>query len=311
VPDDVEPSPAVDQNVVQLDVGNDRGDDERQYAGPCHVVGAVGCPEGDSGAPPPLVWGHLQDPWGCRQDLAVQGLHVPTGGELPAPAVHYVQLLVVVVVVTGVGASSEDVLEDLLGGLILEVLLSRDHVIVVDPLLARSATGWGAILGRLLAPLADALRELDDLTALRGAVATVGVHMACVVVASLWSWALVALVPAPSHSCDDRSSSLRPLVAAVLLLLFAVFGDGTRATRLGDCGLWCRVPCTALGGSGTLVGQSKERGDSFHVMRGQLLQHLFITHPLAESGDDGSIRDTGYSPSYLGEAGDEGLESFR
>jgi hypothetical protein len=36
---------------------------------------------------------------------------------------------------------------------------------------------------------------------------------------------------------------------------------------------------TALGSPGTLVGQSEERGDSFHVMRGQLLQHLFITHP--------------------------------
>jgi hypothetical protein len=45
-------------------------------------------------------------------------------------------------------------------------------------------------------------------------------------------------------------------------------------------------------------------------MRGQLLQHLFIMHPLAESGDDGSIRDTGYSSSYPGEAGDEGPESF-
>jgi hypothetical protein len=45
-------------------------------------------------------------------------------------------------------------------------------------------------------------------------------------------------------------------------------------------------------------------------MCGQLLQHLFITYPFAESSDDGSIGDTGYSPSYLGEAGDEGLESF-
>jgi hypothetical protein len=45
-------------------------------------------------------------------------------------------------------------------------------------------------------------------------------------------------------------------------------------------------------------------------MRGQLLQHLLITYPLAESGDDGSIGDTRYSPSYLSEAGDEGLESF-
>jgi hypothetical protein len=65
-----------------------------------------------------------------------------------------------------------------------------------------------------------------------------------------------------------------------------------------------------LGGPGALVGQSEEHGYSFHVMRGQLLKHLFITHPLAESDDDGSVRDTGYSSSYLGEAGDEGLESF-
>jgi hypothetical protein len=100
-------------------------------------------------------------------------------------------------------------------------------------------------------------------------------------------------------------------VAAVLfLLLFAVLSDDTRATRLGNPGLRCRVSCAALDSPGALVGHSEERGDSFHVMRGQLLQHLFITHSLAESGDDGSIGDTGYSPSYLGEAGDEGPESF-
>jgi hypothetical protein len=56
--------------------------------------------------------------------------------------------------------------------------------------------------------------------------------------------------------------------------------------------------------------QSEERDDSFHVMCGQLFQHLFIMYPLAESSDDGSIRDTGYSPSYLSEAGDESPESF-
>jgi hypothetical protein len=64
VADDVEPSPTVDQNMMQLDVGNERGGDEWQYAGPCHVLGAVGCPEGYSGAPPPLVRGRLRDPWG-------------------------------------------------------------------------------------------------------------------------------------------------------------------------------------------------------------------------------------------------------
>jgi hypothetical protein len=122
------------------------------------------------------VWGHLRDPWGHRQDLATQGLHVPARGELPASAVHYVQLLAVVSIITGVGVSSEDVLEDLLGGLIPEVPFSCGHITVVDPLLARPTTRWGAILGSLLAPLADALRELDDLAALYDTVATIGVH---------------------------------------------------------------------------------------------------------------------------------------
>jgi hypothetical protein len=103
---------------MQLDVGNDRGGDERQYAGPCHVLDAVGCPEGDSGGTPPLVWGYLRDLWGHRQDLAAQGLHVPAGGELPASVVHHVQLLTSVSIITGVKVSSEDVLEDLFGGLI-------------------------------------------------------------------------------------------------------------------------------------------------------------------------------------------------
>jgi hypothetical protein len=129
--------------------------------------------------------------------------------------------------------------------------------------------GWGAILGGLLATLADALRELDYLAALQSAVATVGVHRACAAVSTLRPGALVALAPAPSCRCDDRSGSLRLLVAAVLLfLLFAVLGHGTRATRLGDLDLWCRVPCTALGSPGTLVGQSEECGDSFHVVCG-------------------------------------------
>jgi hypothetical protein len=62
-------------------------------------------------------------------------------------------------------------------------------------------------------------------------------------------------------------------MAAVLLLLLATaLGSGTLATRLGNSGLWCRMPCTTLGSSGTFVGQSEERGDCFHVMGRQLLQ---------------------------------------
>jgi hypothetical protein len=78
---------------------------------------------------------------------------------------HNVQLLAVVVVITGVGVSSEDVLEDLLGGLIPEVPFSRGYVTFVDLLLARPAPRRRAILRGLLTSLADALPELQDLSA--------------------------------------------------------------------------------------------------------------------------------------------------
>ena len=124
------------------------------------------------------MWGCLRDSWGRRKDLTAQGLHVPTGGELLASAIHNVQLLAAVVVITGVGVSSEDVLKDLLGGLIPEVPFSRGYVTFVDLLLARPAPRRRAILGGLLVPLADALRELQDLSAFRGTMATVGVDRA-------------------------------------------------------------------------------------------------------------------------------------
>jgi hypothetical protein len=124
------------------------------------------------------MWGCLWDPSDRRKDLAAQGLHVPTGGELPASTIHHVQLLAAVIVITGVGVSSEDVLEDLLEGLIPEVPFSHGRVTFVDLLLARPVTRRRGILGGLLAPLADALRELEDLSAFRGTVVTAGMDRA-------------------------------------------------------------------------------------------------------------------------------------
>jgi hypothetical protein len=73
----------------------------------------------------------------------------------------------------------------------------------------------------------------------------------------------------PSRSCYDQGGRRQLLVATVIfLLLFVVLSDDTRATRLGSLGLWRRVSRTALDGSGALVGQSEECGDSFHVVRG-------------------------------------------
>jgi hypothetical protein len=85
---------------------------------------------------------------------------------------------VAVVIITRVRFSSDDVLEDLLGGLIPEVPFARGQVTFVDLLLARPATRWRVILGGLLAPLADALHELLDFPALCGAMTSVRVDRA-------------------------------------------------------------------------------------------------------------------------------------
>jgi hypothetical protein len=96
--------------------------------------------------------------------------------QLP-PYITY-NFFAVVVVITGVGVSSENVLEDLLGGLIPEEPFSRGQVTFVDLLLARLATRRRAILRGLLASLADALHELEDLSAFRGVVVTIGIDRA-------------------------------------------------------------------------------------------------------------------------------------
>jgi hypothetical protein len=82
------------------------------------------------------------------------------------------------VVFTGVGASGENILQVPLGRLIPEISLSCGHLAVVHLFFARSAARWGAVFGKLLAPLTDAFREVNDLATLCGVVATVGVHWA-------------------------------------------------------------------------------------------------------------------------------------
>ena len=66
-----------------------------------HPVGlwAVRWPEKDGGVPPLVVRRRLRDPRLRRKDLSAKGLHVPPGNKLPASAVHYVQLLAMLVVV--------------------------------------------------------------------------------------------------------------------------------------------------------------------------------------------------------------------
>jgi hypothetical protein len=112
------------------------------------------------------------DPWGIQKGFRRKACFssVDRGARDPSG--------VCLDVFTGVGASGEDILQVPLGRLIPEVPLSRGHLTVVHLFFARSAARWRAVFGRLLAPLTDAFREVDDLATLRGAVATVGVHRA-------------------------------------------------------------------------------------------------------------------------------------
>jgi hypothetical protein len=84
-----------------------------------------------------LVWGSFGDPWDHRKNLPSQVLDTPAGDELPASAVHYVQLLAAVVVVTGVRVSGEDVLKVPLGRLVVEVSSLHSRGFFVGPLPAR------------------------------------------------------------------------------------------------------------------------------------------------------------------------------
>jgi hypothetical protein len=138
---------------------------------------------------------------------------------------------VCLIVFTGVGASSEDIFHVPLGRLVPEVLLSRGYLAIVLLLFVGPIARRGSVFGRLLAPLADAFCEVNDLATLRCTVATIRVHRAWTAATLLRSWVLVAVALASSHCCGHQSSGLWPLVVAVLLLfLLSVPKGGPQAT---------------------------------------------------------------------------------
>ena len=87
---------------------------------------------------------------------------------------------------------------------------------------------------------ADALHELLDLAAVSRAVAGIRTDRAGAALATLWAQAFAPRVMALGCCRSDRSSRLRPLMTAVLvLLLFATtMGGGTGASHLGGPVLW-------------------------------------------------------------------------
>jgi hypothetical protein len=105
------------------------------------------------------------------------------------------------VVFTGVGASDDDIFQVPLRRLVPEVPLSRGYLAVAHLLFAGPTERRGAVFGRLLAPLADAFCEVNDLATLRYAVVTMRVHRAWTAATLLRLWALVAVALASGHCC--------------------------------------------------------------------------------------------------------------
>jgi hypothetical protein len=166
----------------------------------------------------------------------VKSLDVSPGDELQAAAVHDVQLLATLVT-PGLGVRlMVEALKALLWGLVPQPLLRRRSVDIGDLLLAGPPRRGGVILGGLLAPIADALREFQDLTTFGGAVMGSKMNKARPKVTTLLARTFAAWVLAPGCCrCSDRSSSLRLVCVAILPihLLAAAKGSDTGAPRLG------------------------------------------------------------------------------
>jgi hypothetical protein len=82
-------------------------------------------------------------------------------------------------------------------------------------------------------------------------------------------------------------------------ICFRLVGLPYRQSKLG-------VPCTPLGSPDTFIRQVKELRYVFHLVGGQLIKHLLISHALSKSNNNRSIRDVGDGVSNLRESLNEG-----
>jgi hypothetical protein len=122
----------------------------------------------------------------------------------------------------------EETLKVLVWGLVPQLLLRRSSIGIRDLLLAGPPRWGGTILGGLVAPLAEVLREFLDLAALGGAVASPRMNRARPRVGALLAWALAARVLAPIRCRrSNRSPSSWLVHATILLILFLAAARGS------------------------------------------------------------------------------------
>jgi hypothetical protein len=173
--------------------------------------------------------------------------------------------------------------------------------------------------GLLLLLLMKLLCKLLDLPALLDVVTPVVVHrVPCptLIAAGELAQSLVASwASTPTSRCCDSGSSgsaSQQLVVVGLLLPILVLAT---ALSSGICFRlvslpchWSRlgVPCMPFCSPGTFICQIEELRDVFHLLGGQLLEHLLISHVLSKSDNNRSIEDVGDGVLNLGEPLDEG-----
>jgi hypothetical protein len=248
----------------------------------------------------------------------VQRLDDALGRDIPGAIVDDVELLAPLLVA---GLRVRVVVDDLdhpLGILELHLLLVialTGNVLLAFPLVGRHAI----MTGLLLLLLTELLCKLVDLLALLGAVRPRVVHRAqwptLISAGGLAQWLVTAWASAPTSRFYDSSgsgSAYQQLVVVGLLLPILVLTTTlSSGIYFGLADLPCNqsrlgVPCTPFCSPGAFIRQVEELRNVFHLMGGQLLKYLLISHALSKSDNSRSIGDAGDGVLNLGEPLDEG-----
>jgi hypothetical protein len=207
IADDIEASASIDQHVVEPDVGDGGSRDKRQ-----HPVATMF--SGQSDGPKEMVvlfhhwWGAAFGVPGFTESTSRRRVLMSrweTSSELPpymtysllrrsSPPNFEVRLV-------------EETLEVFVWGLIPQLPLRRGCIGIGGLLLAGPPRRGGAFPGGLVTPLAKALRELLDLAALGGAVASPRMNRLRPGVSALLTWVLAAGVLAPGRCCCSNRTS--------------------------------------------------------------------------------------------------------
>jgi hypothetical protein len=156
----------------------------------------------------------------------------------------------------------------------------------------------------------ELLCKLLDLPALLDAVVLGVVHRApwpaLIAVGGLVQSLVTAWALAPTSRCSDsggRGSACKQLVVVGLLLLLPILVLVLATALSNDICYWlaslpcCRsrlgVPSTPFCSPGAFIRHVEELRDVFHLVGGQLLEHLLISHALSKSDNNKNIGDAG------------------